>query len=39
MPAVTIKPAVMELGVTLKKKLAQPVIGGDPEDQLRNTLD
>lgn len=31
--------AVSSLGVELKKKLAQPVISGDPEEQLRTPLD
>lgn len=31
--------SVSDLGVELKKKLAQPVISGDPEDQLRTPLD
>lgn len=38
MPA-AIAPAVAALGVELKGKLAQPVVSGDPEDQLRNPLD
>lgn len=31
--------AVSALGDELKRKLAQPVVTGDPEDQLRNPLD
>ncbi|GAA1657478.1 hypothetical protein [Microbacterium flavum] len=31
--------AVRTLGIDLKKKLNQPVISGDPEDQLRTPLD
>lgn len=35
----TVAAAVSALGVELKQKLAQPVVTGDPEDQLRTPLD
>lgn len=31
----TLESAISEFGATLKRKLANPVVGGDPEDQLR----
>lgn len=35
----TVEEAVRQLGIELKQKLAQPVVSGDPEDQLRTPLD
>lgn len=37
--ATTVDSAVSALGAELKQKLAQPVVTGDPEEQLRTPLD